>query len=178
MCGSSSCGQYNRERFRASALQAVVSECATSQYVDRLDAGDHRAESRHTDTSIRRNHGQPTRNRRIRGIPRSVAQDRDGCEHRDPPGPAARRAHGQARFAEFWIGEHHSGGVEIVSSPEMFLAAAAQRTSRIKLGLGGVVSLPYHHPFMIADRLVLLDHLSRGRVIFGAGPGQLADDAT
>jgi limonene 1,2-monooxygenase len=79
-------------------------------------------------------------------------------------------------FAEFWIGEHHSGGVEIVSSPEVFLAAASQRTSRIKLGLG-VVSLPYHHPFMVAERLVLLDHLSRGRMIFGAGPGQLVDDA-
>ena len=95
----------------------------------------------------------------------AIHQDLQLVEHMDKLG-----------FAEFWIGEHHSGGVEIVSSPEIFLAAAAQRTSRIKLGLG-VVSLPYHHPFMIADRLVLLDHLSRGRVIFGAGPGQLADDA-
>src|SRR5580698_5182876 len=79
-------------------------------------------------------------------------------------------------FDEAWIGEHHSGGVEIISSPEIFIAAAAERTSRIKLGTG-VMSLPYHHPFMAADRLTLLDHLTRGRMMFGAGPGQLADDS-
>jgi len=79
-------------------------------------------------------------------------------------------------FSEFWIGEHHSGGVEIVADPTVFLAAVSQRTTRIKLGLG-VVSLPYHNPFLLADRLVLLDHLSRGRLLFGAGPGQLLDDA-
>lgn len=79
-------------------------------------------------------------------------------------------------FDEAWIGEHHSGGVEIVSSPEIFIAAAAEQTSRIKLGTG-VMSLPYHHPFMAADRLTLLDHLTRGRMMFGAGPGQLADDS-
>lgn len=79
-------------------------------------------------------------------------------------------------FSEFWMGEHHSGGVEIVADPMIFLAAASQRTSRIRLGLG-VMSLPYHNPFLLADRLVLLDHLSRGRLMFGAGPGQLAEDA-
>lgn len=79
-------------------------------------------------------------------------------------------------FSEFWIGEHHSGGVEIIADPTLFLAAVSQRTSRIKLGLG-VVSLPYHNPFILADRLVLLDHLTRGRMIFGAGPGQLVDDS-
>jgi limonene 1,2-monooxygenase len=41
----------------------------------------------------------------------------------------------------------------------------------------GVVSLPYHHPWLVADRLNLLDHLTRGRVIFGAGPGALPRDA-
>lgn len=79
-------------------------------------------------------------------------------------------------FSEFWMGEHHSGGVEIVSDPLLFIAAASQRTSQIKLGTG-VASLPYHNPFMLADRLTLLDHISRGRAMFGAGPGQLADDA-
>ncbi|MDT9592196.1 LLM class flavin-dependent oxidoreductase [Nocardioides zeae] len=79
-------------------------------------------------------------------------------------------------FSEFWMGEHHSGGVEIVADPLIFLAAAAQRTSRIKLGTG-VLSLPYHNPFLLADRLVLLDHISRGRLMFGAGPGQLVDDS-
>ena len=77
---------------------------------------------------------------------------------------------------EFWCGEHHSTGWEVIGSPELFLAAAAERTSRIRLGTG-VVSLPYHHPFMVAQRLVQLDHQSRGRVIFGSGPGALPSDA-
>lgn len=79
-------------------------------------------------------------------------------------------------FDEFWCGEHHSTGWEVIASPEMFLAAAAERTNRIKLGTG-VISLPYHHPFMVAQRLVQLDHQSHGRVIFGSGPGALPSDA-
>jgi limonene 1,2-monooxygenase len=58
----------------------------------------------------------------------------------------------------------------------VFIAAAAERTRHIRLGTG-VVSLPYHHPLMVADRWVLLDHLTRGRVMFGAGPGALPSDA-
>src|SRR5438094_3530908 len=65
-------------------------------------------------------------------------------------------------YEEFWVGEHHSGGWETIGSPEVFLAAAAMRTNRIMLGTG-VVSLPYHHPFHVAGRMVQLDHLSGGR---------------
>ena len=79
-------------------------------------------------------------------------------------------------YDEFWCGEHHSTGWEVIASPEIFLAAAAERTQRIKLGTG-VISLPYHHPFMVAQRLVQLDHQSRGRLIFGSGPGALPSDA-
>ncbi len=79
-------------------------------------------------------------------------------------------------FDEAWIGEHHSAGYEIIASPEVFIAAASQRTKRIKLGTG-VSSLPYHQPLMLADRMVLLDHLTRGRVMFGVGPGALPSDA-
>jgi limonene 1,2-monooxygenase len=79
-------------------------------------------------------------------------------------------------FDEAWFGEHHSAGYEIIASPEVFIAAAAQRTKHIKLGTG-VSSLPYHHPFMLADRLVLLDHLTRGRLMIGVGPGALPSDA-
>ena len=79
-------------------------------------------------------------------------------------------------YDEVWFGEHHSGGYEIIPSPEIFIAAAAQRTKNIKLGTG-VISLPYHHPWLVADRLVMLDHLTRGRLIFGAGPGALPTDA-
>jgi len=79
-------------------------------------------------------------------------------------------------FDEFWCGEHHSTGWEVIASPELFLAAAGERTHRIKLGTG-VISLPYHHPFNVAQRLVQLDHMTRGRLIFGSGPGALPSDA-
>ena len=79
-------------------------------------------------------------------------------------------------YDEFWCGEHHSSGWEMIGSPEMFLAAAGERTKRIKLATG-VVSLPYHHPFNVAQRIVQLDYMTGGRVIFGTGPGALASDA-
>ncbi len=79
-------------------------------------------------------------------------------------------------YDEYWVGEHHSSGWETIGSPELILAAAAERTSRIRLGTG-VISLPYHHPFNVAQRLAQLDHMSRGRVIFGSGPGALPSDA-
>jgi limonene 1,2-monooxygenase len=79
-------------------------------------------------------------------------------------------------YDEAWIGEHHSAGYEIIASPEVFIAVASQRTKHIRLGTG-VSSLPYHHPLMLADRMVLLDHLTRGRVMFGVGPGALPSDA-
>ena len=79
-------------------------------------------------------------------------------------------------FHEAWFGEHHSAGYEIIASPELFIATAAERTRHIRLGTG-VVSLPYHHPFMVAQRIVQLDHLTRGRVMLGVGPGALPSDA-
>jgi limonene 1,2-monooxygenase len=79
-------------------------------------------------------------------------------------------------FHEAWIGEHHSGGYETYSSPELFIATAAERTKHIRLGTG-VISLPYHNPLMVANRMIQLDHMTRGRVMFGAGPGLLASDA-
>src|SRR5512138_3331421 len=79
-------------------------------------------------------------------------------------------------YDEAWIGEHHSAGLEIIASPEIFIAAAAQRTRHIRLGTG-VSSLPYHHPLMLADRINQLDHMTRGRVMFGVGPGALVSDA-
>ena len=82
----------------------------------------------------------------------------------------------QLGYDEAWIGEHHSAGMEIIASPEVFIAAAAERTKHIRLGTG-VSSLPYHHPLMLADRINQLDHMTRGRVMFGVGPGALASDA-
>jgi limonene 1,2-monooxygenase len=79
-------------------------------------------------------------------------------------------------YHEAWVGEHHSGGYEIISSPELFIAQAIERTRYIRLGTG-VVSLPYHNPFIAADRMVQLDYQSRGRAMFGVGPGSLVHDA-
>ena len=94
-----------------------------------------------------------------------LRRDLDLAEHLDRLG-----------YDEFWCGEHHSTGWEVIASPELFLAAAGERTHRIRLGTG-VVSLPYHHPFNVAQRIVQLDHMTRGRVIFGTGPGALPSDA-
>ncbi len=95
----------------------------------------------------------------------SIERDIELLEHLD-----------RLNYHEAWIGEHHSGGFELIACPEMFIAAAAQRTRHIRLGTG-VVSLPYHNPFMLADRMVQLDHMTRGRAMFGVGPGALVHDA-
>src|SRR5213083_3176673 len=95
----------------------------------------------------------------------SIERDLELLEHLD-----------RLNYHEAWIGEHHSGGFELIACPEMFIAAAAQRTRHIRLGTG-VVSLPYHNPFMLADRMVQLDHMTRGRAMFGVGPGSLVYDA-
>ena len=82
----------------------------------------------------------------------------------------------QLGYDEAWIGEHHSAAYELIASPEVFIAAAAERTKHIRLGTG-VKSLPYHHPFVVAETMAQLDHMTRGRVMFGAGPGALPSDA-
>ena len=79
-------------------------------------------------------------------------------------------------YDEAWIGEHHSAGWETIASPEVFIGAAIERTRYIRLG-SGVTSLPYHHPLMVANRFVQLDHMSRGRTMLGCGPGALPSDA-
>jgi len=79
-------------------------------------------------------------------------------------------------FDEAWFGEHHSGGAEPIGDPMLFIAHVAAQTKYIRLGTG-VVSLPYHNPLWVADRLAMLDHLTRGRVMLGLGPGALATDA-
>jgi limonene 1,2-monooxygenase len=95
----------------------------------------------------------------------AIQRDMELIEHLDRLG-----------YEEAWIGEHHSAGFEIIPSPELFIAAVAERTKRIKLGTG-VVSLPYHNPLMAANRIIQLDHQTKGRVMFGVGPGLLPSDA-
>jgi limonene 1,2-monooxygenase len=95
----------------------------------------------------------------------AIERDMELVEHLD-----------RLNYHEAWIGEHHSGGFEIIACPEMFIAGAVQRTRNIRLGTG-VVSLPYHHPFTLASRMMQLDHMARGRAMFGVGPGALIYDA-
>ncbi len=79
-------------------------------------------------------------------------------------------------YDEAWLGEHHSCGAELIASPEIFIGHLAAKTDHIKLGTG-VLSLPYHNPLWVADRALLLDHLTRGRFMLGLGPGALPTDA-
>ena len=95
----------------------------------------------------------------------AISRDIEMIEHLDRLG-----------YDEAWIGEHHSAGWEVIASPELIIAAAAERTKHIMLG-SGVTSLPYHHPFLVAQRFVQLDHQTRGRAMLGCGPGALVSDA-
>lgn len=78
-------------------------------------------------------------------------------------------------FDEYWIGEHHTGSYENVPVPEYMVAKLSEATEHIDLGLG-TVNLPYHDPFLVAERLAFLDQLTKGRVIYGYGGGGLPSD--
>ncbi len=60
-------------------------------------------------------------------------------------------------------------------APEMALAKASARAHRIRLGTS-VISVPFHHPFHVAERMAFLDHLTQGRAILGVGPCALVTD--
>jgi alkanesulfonate monooxygenase SsuD/methylene tetrahydromethanopterin reductase-like flavin-dependent oxidoreductase (luciferase family) len=70
-----------------------------------------------------------------------------------------------------WEVEHHFlEEYSHSSAPEVFLAAASQRSTRIRLGHGIVLTPPpYNHPARVAERIATLDLVSRGRVDFGTG---------
>ena len=74
-------------------------------------------------------------------------------------------------FDYVWVVEHHFlEEFSHSSAPEVFLAAASQRTEQIRLGYGIVnVTPPVNHPARIAERVATLDLVSGGRVEFGSG---------
>ncbi len=79
-------------------------------------------------------------------------------------------------FRTAWFVEHHfMRGYSHSSAPDLVLAAASQRTSRLRLG-HAIVPLPYHHPIHVAERLATLDILSSGRIEFGFGRGFSPDE--
>ncbi|PYN91477.1 MAG: hypothetical protein DMD89_30740, partial [Candidatus Rokuibacteriota bacterium] len=90
-------------------------------------------------------------------------------------------------FGECWLAEHHFTDYSILPSPNLIIATALARTSRMRFG-NYVNVMPFHHPLRLAAEAAMLDNLARGRFDFGIGkgvrPGEFAklglqfDDAT
>jgi alkanesulfonate monooxygenase SsuD/methylene tetrahydromethanopterin reductase-like flavin-dependent oxidoreductase (luciferase family) len=76
----------------------------------------------------------------------------------------------QNGFYCYHIAEHHGSPLNMTPSPNLFLAAAAERTERIRLGTL-VYVLPAYNPLRLAEEICMLDHLSRGRLDVGVGRG-------
>lgn len=72
-------------------------------------------------------------------------------------------------FDYVWFVEHHFlTSFSMSPCPEVIFGALSRLTKRIRLGFG-VVILPYHHPVRVAERVAMVDHMSKGRVDFGTG---------
>ncbi|MBM4417785.1 MAG: LLM class flavin-dependent oxidoreductase [Chloroflexi bacterium] len=78
-------------------------------------------------------------------------------------------------FTEAWIGEHISSEWENIPAPDLFIAQALARTSKIVFGTG-VSCLPNHSPLMLAQRIAQLDQMARGRFYWGIGSGGFPGD--
>ncbi|MGO9701804.1 MAG: LLM class flavin-dependent oxidoreductase [Xanthobacteraceae bacterium] len=76
----------------------------------------------------------------------------------------------RAGFRSYHIAEHHSTPLGMAPSPSVFLAAAAQRCERLRFGPLLYVT-PMYHPLRVAEEVVMLDHMSRGRLELGLGRG-------
>ena len=74
------------------------------------------------------------------------------------------------RFHGYHVAEHHGTPLGFAPSPNVYLAALAQRTSRLKFG-PMVYLLPLYHPLRLAEEICMLDHLSRGRFMLGTVRG-------
>ncbi len=71
-------------------------------------------------------------------------------------------------YKRFWVSEHHSVPGVVGSAPTVLAAAVAARTSRIRVGTGGVM-LPNHRPLVVAEQFGVLESLYPGRIDMGLG---------
>ena len=78
-------------------------------------------------------------------------------------------------YKEAWIGEHFTAQWENIPAPDLFIAQALGLTGSIKLGTG-VTCMPNHNPFMVAHRVAQLDHMAKGRFMWGVGSGGFPGD--
>jgi len=79
-------------------------------------------------------------------------------------------------YAEALVGEHVTDLAENVTSCLMFLSTLVHETKNIVLG-SGTVNMPNSHPAAIAAQVAMIDHMLKGRFIFGISPGGLMSDA-
>ena len=78
-------------------------------------------------------------------------------------------------YGEVWIGEHATMAWENIPAPDQFIASVYSQTKQIRFGTG-VVLMAQHHPANTANRISQLDHLTKGRINFGAGVGRISTD--
>ena len=107
-------------------------------------------------------------------------------DHIEPvPGYTLERIYGErlellerydaAGFYAYHLAEHHTPAVHsLAPSQNVFLAAASQRTRRVRLA-PCVYVLPLHHPLRLIEEICMLDHLSEGRVEIGVGRGGILE---
>lgn len=82
----------------------------------------------------------------------------------------------QLGFKEGFIGEHITDKAENIPSPLIFIAWLLEQTKNIVLGTG-TVNIPNHHPARVAAEVAMVDHMAKGRFLFGVSPGGLMSDA-
>ncbi len=78
-------------------------------------------------------------------------------------------------YPAYWIAEHHFHEYGMITNPAQFLAVAAARTKRIRLG-PAISVLTFHNPLLVAEDYAFLDRLSGGRLNMGVGSGYLAHE--
>jgi alkanesulfonate monooxygenase SsuD/methylene tetrahydromethanopterin reductase-like flavin-dependent oxidoreductase (luciferase family) len=79
-------------------------------------------------------------------------------------------------FVEGLFGEHVTDAAETITSSLMFCAWLLNETKQIKLG-SGTVNMPNQHPARVAAEVAMIDHMAKGRFLFGISPGGLLSDA-